>query len=101
MGNKMSFQVFFTLEEDSTEGLCISVRPTKYLDELHPHRAISELKTYIERLHDRLLRYDEDKSFKIALIESKNAKKIRGMLFKLETCQEYLCYFLEHYTTIH
>jgi hypothetical protein len=95
----MNFETFFTIEEDA-EGLSVKVRPTTYIKQLHPHQAIVELETYIDSLHDALFPYG-DALFEQGLDESEGLKKMRGLVFELETCQGYLDHLKEHYQTVH
>ena len=95
----MNFETFFTIEEDS-EGLSVKVRPTTYMVQLHPHRAMVELEFYIDTLHDALFPYQGAFS-ELDFDEPESLKKRRGWVFELETCQDYLAHLKEHYQTVH
>jgi hypothetical protein len=59
----MKLNKFFTLEKHYTiakgipEGPKVRAAPSEYLNNLHPHQAIAELKAHIESLQDELGKY--------------------------------------------
>lgn len=86
-------------EEDSS-GWGVSVKPSKRLQELHPHRAIAELQALTDDLKELLSQYhqthlDED------LEKPENLAKERKAAFELDVSESYLAYLKKHYMTIH
>jgi hypothetical protein len=97
---EMNFETFFTIEEDGSEGLSVWIKPTRYLERLHPHQAVNELEDYIEILHDALFRY-QDTFSEVDLKGSENVRKIQRLIFEVEACQDYIAHLREHYRTMH
>ncbi len=96
----MSFDKFFTVEEEDSEGLGIRVRPTRYVRRLHPHKAMAELEAYIDALYQDMSEYQDALHEKV-LHGPENLQKVGRVLFELETCQHYLTHLETHYKTIH
>jgi hypothetical protein len=96
----MDFETFFIVEEDGSEGLTVRVRPTRYLERMHPHQAMTELEDYIEILYENLFQY-QDVLAETDLKESEDVKQMHGLMFELEACQDYLAHLKEHFQTIH
>jgi hypothetical protein len=101
----MEFRELFVVSdladgERDSSGWGVSVKPSKRLQELHPHRAIAELQAHVDGLKDFLAQYqnthqDED------LEKPENLAKERKAAFELDVSESYLAYLKKHYTTIH
>lgn len=81
----------YTIVEDDPKGRTVRVKPSEYLLERLPHKAIAELKAYIKSLGDNLRQYqqaftDED------LDIPENFEKVRKLSSELEIAQNYLAH---------
>ena len=101
----MKFKKFFRVsdlpeESDDPEGWGVRVEPSKYLQKLHPHKAIAELQIFVNELKDVLKQYhqtftDQD------LEKPEYFGKMRKVTFELDVSESYLGYLKKHYKTIH
>ena len=87
---------FFTLEIGDAEGRTVTLKPSNYIETLHPHQAIEELKEYIQTLEQALDRY--------ACAGSgidEQVGNIGHLAFELELARSLVRFFKDAYSTVH
>jgi hypothetical protein len=92
----MNHNRFFTVEVDESSQETLRVMPTDYLEELHPHKAITEMQEYIETLENAMSQYEGGRVF--------NPVKVQGigsLAFELELVRTFLASFKQAYGTMH
>ncbi len=92
----MVYNKFFNTVFDESEGHFVRVEPTEYVQMMHPHKAMEELKDFINSLKDELSQYTGD-DMQIA----GDFGKVRNMAFELHLAQSYLAHLQENYSTVH
>jgi hypothetical protein len=87
---------FFTVEVEDSSKQILRVMPTKYLEELHPQEAISEMQEYIETLEDVLEQHRSRGVFIPQRIQG-----VGSIGFELELVRTFLASFKQAYGTMH
>ncbi len=92
----MDHNKFFTVEVDESSGQAFRVMPTDYLEELHPHQAISEMKEYVKDLGVALEEYSRNPQYTPFGVSG-----IGGLAFEFELVRTFLASFEQVYGTMH
>jgi len=93
---RMNQNKFFIVEADDTPGQALKIMPTEYLEELHPHQAIAELREYIETLETAMEQYEGQ-----PMSVPANVGRIGSLAFELELVRSFLRSFQQTYGTMH
>ena len=88
----MTLNKLFTVAKDEkdAEGKTLTVKPTEYMAQLEPKKAIAELKTYVQTLAENL----EQRAQK-DLATNESVEEIKEQMFELEVAQSYLARVFE------
>jgi hypothetical protein len=75
----------YTLVKDNVSGGTVVVEPTPYFQGLDPSEAITEVKTYVEQLFEKLRRYSE-----MNQKDLRDLEEAHHLLYELEIAQQFL-----------
>jgi hypothetical protein len=86
---------FNTVVEESGDEF-IRIEPSEYVRSLHPHKAMAELRDFIDSLTDELDQYTD-----LDMQIPERLGEVRNMAFELHLAQNYLAHLQDNYSTIH
>lgn len=87
---------FFNTVFEETDGEYIRIEPSEYVRSLHPHKAMAELRDFIDSLTDELSQYTDDD-----MQVPERIGEVRNMAFELHLAENYLAHLRDNYSTIH
>ncbi len=101
----MEFRDFFAVKdlpegEEDPGGWGVTVEPSKRLQKLHPTKAITALRGYVDELNALIAHFHQIHGAE-DLEKPANMAKMRNAVFELEVSESYLAYLNERHKILH